>query len=386
MKNKFGIFILISLMVIVGCSRQSSIDKYAVDAKSLQITHFTQMYNDVLSNLVAPDHFKWQDGVVGNWDLDWTYDAGGFAPGVLFRAGYDDLANQTLAYVTSLGTLVTKPVEFIVGFGSYADGAIFYPASAYCGLMAVGVNFGIAEALKDPSPIGALNGYICGVAAVVNTAYVDAHVCLNPQLATVGDTAYNEMITRWWDQEKGYFFDPICYPQHQGGCIFSSFQNGTALWALSWHYGIHHDQASLDMMSTLYTSAETHLWNTYWDIYEDLPGFDGCDLGANLLWAMGWNWAYWVTGNTTYLDKVEQILNGIQTHLLKEDAAHPGYKMLIHDTAGSGGGPSTYYCTGCNFLALKVIWNFNDLKANGAHTGLIPIKKPGSCGTLISRR
>ena len=352
---------------------------------AVTVTHFADMYNGLLANITT--NFRWQDGQVGNWIGDWTYDAGAFAPEVLFRSGHTELAKQTMDYVMSLETFVTKIAEFAVGFGAYYNGPEFYPEKGgWCGLMGAGIAMGAGMVIQDPNPVGNLNGYIAAMAAVANTCFMDANVCLTPLYATSGNNVFSAMNTLYWDEGNGYYIDMI--PAHQGAGFFSTFQNGSALWAVAWHYGIYNDPASLAKLEAIYNNLETRRWFTQYNMYVDFditvpPSFD---LGANMLIARGYEWAYWVTGDIKYLNKVGQILTGIQSHLLFNDCDYPGFKMLAHHgPVPEGSACWGNYCTGCNFLALNVIWHYNDLKQNGPLGGRIPINPPSGpgCSTVM---
>lgn len=393
MKYKKLITILIMVLVLLIPFQCVKVDKIIktplLKSTKTEITEFSNLYNLLLLNLIAPNHFKWENDKIGNWKNDWTHDAQAFAPEILFRAGYEELAKQTMDYNVDIGTVITNPVEFVVGFGSYYVGPEFYSDKMnWCGYMATGINIGTLLARQNPNPVGDITGYISGLSSVINTTFIDANTCLNPQLFVVGEKAMNEQIVgklnlmQYWDSNRGYFYDPD--PTHQGHIEFSSFQNGSATWALSLYYGITQNQDIRDKIETLYTNADSVLWHPICGGYRDAAGYlmgGAFDLGANLLWARGWLWTYWVTGDQKYLNKVKDTLTFIETYLLIDDSRHPGFKMLSHDYC-IGGIPHPDYCTGCNFLALITIWHYNSLKQNGPLEGKIPISPNPSCTLL----
>lgn len=390
MKKTISI-LCVTILILIG---QGCKGKKEVVREAVTVTHFSDMYSEVLRNLLESGHTMW-DGSVGSIKGDWTYDGQAFAPKALEFAGRVSEAKLVLDYNTSLQLQVTSQdlknktasvIEFVVGFGAYVDGLRIYPDKAnwnWCNMMGLGVNVGIDLVKQDPNPVGDLNGYICGIASVVNTAYVDANACLNSQLAVKGNEAYTLLNSLYWVADKGYYRDTN--PLHQGSVEFSSFQNGTALWALSWHYGIYKDADSLSKIQSLYTMSEQHLWNSTIGGYVDLMGYPGMDLGANLLWARGWIWSYAVTGDVRYLNKTEAVLNFIQSKLFVDDNDHPGFKILAHDFSIEHDAASSNYCTGCNYLALIVIQEYNERLLLGPLTGKIPITKP-ACGTLVSQQ
>jgi len=409
-KKLIGMYIFVLFVFVLSACFKFNILSVKYKEAKTAVNFYTEMYNDVLSNLMAPNHFMLQSQP-GDFLGDWTGDAGAFAPHVLFINGYTTEAKQVMDYVRTLelsqtdiktrmssyphnkfrsptGSLTpyrtSNIVDFVVGFGCYYNGPAYYSeACNWCSAIGVGLAGGSIAVSADPNPIGDINGYIAGLASVANTAFVGANACLNPNYLNTGLTLLNKLNDTYWNVTKGYYVDTNS--SHQGTVEFSAFQNGSALWALTWAYGIRKDATILSKISSLYEKSMLYLWDSnrggYYDFKADVVL--GKDLGANLLWCRGLLWAYWVTGDVRYLTTAEQVLNFIQNDLLINDTAHPGYKILAHDYFESRGASSNY-CTGCNFLAMECIWLYNNLKTNGPLNGNIPVSSNPGCSSKIA--
>jgi hypothetical protein len=411
-----SVYLLVAVLLsvfMVTCSRFNFLTRKQVKEVELKstVTAFNTTYNDILSNLVT--NYLNDNGVAGDIKGDWTGDGCAFAPHILFVNGYTTEAKQVMDFARNLqltpafiiksankyklfrrnivdnktpplGT--TQIVDFIVGFGGYYNGPTYYPeAGDWCASIALGVTGGSAIVKTDPNPLGDINGYIAGLASVANTALVGANTCLNPNLVNYG----NDLVTSlngYWDSDRGYYFDGT--PGHQGTVEFSSFQNGTALWALTWAYGIRKDADTLSKINSLYDKGEMYLWDVTRGGYADVKeGYNGKDAGANLLWCRGLLWAYWVTGDTKFLNKGKAVLEFIERDLIMIDFAvstpENTYKIMAHDWYITRG-PSSNFCTGCNYLLLECIWLYNHLVQTGPLVGNIPVTTNPGCAKTIA--
>lgn len=385
MKRKISWVLVVGLCCLLPvCMVKMNLHQFT-RTQSVSVTDFSEMHDAILANLIAPGHFMWQNAE-GNFLGDWSGDAGAFAPSSLHNAGHDEIATKVLEYVSNLGTIGTYPVDFLVGFHSYLMGPVLKPEVGWCGLMDLGVAVGTADVMKEESALNAVAGHIAGMSQVSITSYRMANACLKKVMA---DNA-NKVMTQlnkapaqggYWDAVRGYYYDGNC--NHQGSCMFSSFQNGMALSALAWHYGIYRESVTLSRINSIRTKSDAQLWDSSLGAYRDREGgFAGMDAGANLLWLRGWLWMYYMTSEQVYLDKSTSILNFIQNRLIMDDPQHPGFKVMAHDWYPPRG-PSTNYCTGCNFLLLELIQNYNRFKAGDIHTGKIPIApEPVSCNLV----
>jgi hypothetical protein len=366
-------------------------------ARAVEVTEYVEMFHEILENLRTN---YWSED--GNWAGDSMYDAGSFAPQILYRYGSSvgdqdliDKANRTVdRNIDLLMELMegdtSNEREALIGATSILDAIVYYTGTNYADLPMeelawTAMRLGKNTIIQDPNPMGSYVGYIFPFGALAYASqYYAAKVggVLGFTAALDGRGVLKMARERFWHQETigdetvSYYYDPD--PSHYS-VRMDAYGNGPMLAALALAYGTTHIRTYSIQATSLLDSFDAFLWDRYRGGYwENLSRLDYKGLSSNVAFLRAILDLYDATGRPDLLNQAREILVFIERDLFIEDTDKPGFLLCSHDWIPFRGPTTTHFCTGCNFALLEGIFRLNELVQNGpTYPGRILV-----CGTL----
>jgi hypothetical protein len=356
---------------------------FAPPSQAVVVLEYSELFHALLENLRT--HYWSEDG---DWIGDMQYDAGAFAPQILYRYGWEsgdqdliDKANRTVdrnidLFMEVLEGNTSNLTEALIGAVSIPDAIRYYSGAKYADLpMEEMVWAGLREGKKiireDPNPMGEYVGYLFPYGALSYAGFYYASIAKG----IWGITAVPEALDvlrmanqRFWYREMigeelaSYYYDSSPYHWRQR---MEAYGNGAILSALAKAYGVTLKREHRDRATALLDTFDAHLWDRNRGGYgADLDNVDWKALSINTVFLRAILDLYDVTGRPALLIRAREILEFIERDLLIEDPDHPGFVLCAHDWVPFRG-PSRYICTGCNFALLEGIFRLNELVQNG---------------------
>jgi hypothetical protein len=344
----------------------------------------------------------------GNWEGDMMGDATAFAPPILFQMGIENndpallekarkttewefnAIGQALQSILSGGTPAAADgtdalIDALFGGPGLVEGYRYTGENKYLMLAGLGLSGGSEVLSLPPSTLGMIfnsgpvagftsafagKGFSSPVTAVATLlSAIVAHTDFELYRAsgiekykTYGKDLLDRVEQYYWNPDLGYYGAAL--PDLWDWAI------GTMIMSLARGYQLTGEAVYLDRAEALVETTDERMLDPDRGGYfaGDKSASSGKSLSGNNIFIWAFLNMFEATGNPEYLERARKVIGFILSRDMYEKGMIYHHWIRPHGEGDSfhwsdqPPGRADYYCTGCNFMSLVNIYNYNKLR------------------------